>query len=483
MNAIALALPGHLTGQPSAAVRPATAAVTPVTPVPTVTATAVAGLHLLAETCIAQTAELLRLACRRGQLEDAAAAARVALPLAAPQSPHAAMLHALAEARPTLMSAPEERRLYLLRSADGVSHAVLRLRDNGSIGLNPPALADHWRLHNGNLELCDASGEASLRFALCGERQGLRLYLGERVGKSVADPAADSTACVLEELRCTFTRLAMLDPELLDPFVGLYGAAEMVPTPLPTGAALLLGTANSRMAQLAEALNRQPGVHFDGELLHPQGMPWAEPLPSRSAARNLHALRAKDAPWFARMVMGRSHDALGRDMAAMAVRGFCMAPAQGDAALNWALDEPALRIVHVVRSNALAAFADMLAEQRADQGGLLHFEPERFGRYIEMTQRHQDGLRQRLCARDGDTVQVDGSRLNAATLAELLGFLHDAPDGKGFANVGVPASAQRVIERFDNPEAVLACLRALDRLGWAEVEGEVVDPIDLVAPD
>jgi hypothetical protein len=470
MNAIALALPGHL----SAAARPTPTVAATAAPVPT--ATAVAGLHLLAETCIAQTAELLRLACRRGQLEDAAAAARVALPLAQPHSPHAAMLHGLAEARTVLMTAPEERRLYLLRSADGVSHGVLRLRDNGRIGLNPPALADHWRLHDGNLELCNAGGAVSMRFTLCGERQGLRLYLGERVGASLTPAPAESQACVLEELRCTFTRLAMLDPELLDPFVGLYGAAEMVPTPLPAGAALLLGAANSRLHLLAQALNHQPGVHFDGELLHPQGMQLAEHLPSRSAAGNLHALRSKDPAWFARMVLGRSHDALGRDMTAMAVRGFCMAPSHSDAALDWALDEPALRVVHVVRSNALAAFADMLTEQQINHRGALHFEPERFGRFIEMTQRHQTGLHERLCQRGGETVQVDGSRLNAATLAELLGFLHDAPDGSGFTSAGVPAPAQRVIERFDNPEAVLVCLRALDRMGWAEVEGQVVDP-------
>lgn len=466
MNAIALALPDPL----SATARPASTAVAPAAPA--APATAVAGLRLLAETCIVQTAELLRLACRRGQLEDAAAAARAALPLAVPHSPHAAMLQALAEASPTLMTAPEERRLYLLRSADGVSHGVLRLRDNGRVALNPPAAIDHWRLHDGNLDLCDDSGHARLRFALCGERSGLRLYLGERLGAT----GAPVEPCMLEELRCTFTRLAMLDPELLDPFVGLYGAAEMVATPLPAGAALLLGAHNSRLPLLAQALNRQAGVHFDGELLHPQGIQLAEHLPSRSAAHNLHALRSKDAPWFARMVIGRSHDALGRDMASMAVRGFCMAPVHGDAALQWALDEPALRIVHVVRSNALAAFADMLAEQQANTRGGLHFEPERFGRYIEMTQRHQAGLHQRLCARTGETVQVDGSRLNAATLAELLGFLHDAPDGEGFACDGVATGAQRVIERFDNPEAVLPCLRALNRPGWAEVEGQVVDP-------
>lgn len=464
MNAIALALPPHL----SAAARPTPPAAAPASAGP---AAAVAGLQLLAETCVAQTAELLRLACRRGQLDDASAAARVALPLAVPHSPHAAMLQALATVQPTLMSAPEERRLYLLRGADGLARGVLRLRDNGRIGLTAPAGADHWRLHDGNLELCDAAGQASARFPLCGERGGLRLYLGEQLGT-----AAPGNACLLEEVRCTFTRLAMLDPELLDPFVSLYGTADMVATPLPRGAALLLGAPHSHMDLLARALNRQAGVHFDGELLHPQGVQLAEQLPSRSAARHLHALRTKDAPWFARMVIGRSHDALGRDLTAMAVRGFCMAPSHGDAALQWALDEPALRIVHVVRSNLLAAFADLLAEQQADAPGLLHFEPERFGRFIEMTRRHQDGLRQRLCRRNGETVQVDGSRLNAATLAELLGFLHDAPDGSGFSSDGVPADARRTIERFDNPEAVLPCLRALDRAGWAEIEGLVVDP-------
>jgi hypothetical protein len=369
------------------------------------------------------------------------------------------------------MTAPEERRLYLLRSADGVSQGVLRLRDNGRVALKPPHQANHWRLRDSNLELCDAAGVVSMRFALCGERQGLRLYLGEQLGQADA-----AQPCVLEELRCTFTRLAMLDSELLDPFVGLYSAAEMVAAPLPAGAALLLGTAHSRLDLLAQALNHEPGVHFDGELLHPQGIQLAETLPSPAAARNLHALRAKDAPWFARMVLGRTHDAQGRDRTAMAVRGFCLAPAQGDATLQWALDEPALRIIHVVRSNLLAQFADTLATQLANPGGLLHFEPERFGRFIEMTRRQQDSLRQRLCQRNGDTVQVDGSRLNAATLAELLGFLHDAPDGSGFASEGVPVQDLRVIDRFDNPEAVLPCLRALDRMGWAEVEGQVVDP-------
>ena len=458
MNAIALALPPTLpaAGLPAQA---ATAAALPAAPV--------AGLSLLTASCVAQTADLLRLACRRGQLEDASAAARVALPLAQPHSPHAAMLEALRQAQPVLMAPPEERRLYMVRAADGVSHGVVRLRDNGRVGLNPPPGVDRWQLRDGNLELCDAAGSVSARFMLCGDRSGLRLYLGEHL--------ADAQPCLLEELRCTYTRLSLLDPELADPFTSLYGAADMVPADLPERATLLLGATHTRVDRLAQTLNLHPGVLLDGDLLHPQGMQLAERLLSRSAAHNLHALRTKDAPWFARMMLARSHDAMGRDLQAMRVRGFSMAPAHNQAALEWALGETGLRIVHVVRSNLLAEFADILAAQHADPQPLLHFEPERFGRFIEMTQRHLDGLRQRLRQRNGDTVEVDGSRLNQATIAELLAFLTDAEDASSISCAAAPVSDQRVIDRFDNPQAVLPCLRALGHPGWAEAEGQVVD--------
>lgn len=459
MNAVALAMP---TPQPAADLPPTAAPASAVPMAP------VAGLSLLATTCVAQTAELLRLACRRGQLEDASAAARIALTLAQPQSPHEAMLRALARAQPALMVPPEERRLYMVRSADGRSHGVIRLRDNGRVGLNVHADAERWQLRDGNLELCDAAGHASARFMLCGDRAGLRLYLGERT--------VDAQPCMLEELRCTYTRLSLLDPELVDPFCSLYSADAMVPAELPDGAALLLGAPHTRTDQLARTLNQSTGVWFDGSLLHPMGMQFDEPMLSRTASRTLHALRAKDAAWFVRMMMGRSHDASGRDLGNLQVRGFTMAPAHHQAALDWAMAEPRLRIVHVMRSNLLAEFADLLAEQQIGTPQPLHFEPDRFGRFIEMKQRHLDGLRQRLRQRNADTVEVDGSRLNQATIAELLGFLTDSEDPSHIACEAVPTSAQRVIERFDNPDAVLPCLRALDRLGWAEAEGQIVDP-------
>jgi hypothetical protein len=459
MNATALALPTPL---------PALGPQHDAAPPP---ATPVARLALLAATCVEQTAELMRLACRRGQLEDASAAARIAMPLATAHSPHEALLRVLAEAQPALMVAPEERRLYLLRNADGTASALMRLRDNGRIGLNATTETTRWTLRDGDLELCDAEGRASNRFVLCGERGGLRLYLGEHV--------ADGTPRLLQEVRCTYARLSLLDPELSDPFCGLYDVDAMVPADLPPKPALLLGAPHSGADQLAAVLNRQGNVFFDGDLLHPQAIHLAEGTPPPTAAATLHAIREKDAPWFARMVMGRTVDTAGRDLTAVSVRGFTLAPAHNKAALDWAIAEPAMRIVYVVRSNLLAEFADILdtqvSAQPATTTGRLHFEPERFGRFIEMKQRYLSGVRNRLVQRNGDTVEVDGSRLNAPTIAELMGFLTDTDDMRTLVDAAPATQARRVIERFDNPEAVLPCLRAISRLGWAEIEGSVLD--------
>lgn len=438
----------------------------------------VAGLALQAATCVEQTAELMRLACRRGQLEDASAAARIAMPLATPQSPHEALLRVLAQAQPALMVAPEERRLYLLRNADGSATGLMRLRDNGRIGrigrigdanvsgVSATAETARWLLRDGNLELCDAEGRVSSRFVLCGDRGGLRLYLGEHL--------ADGTPRLLQEVRCTFARLSMLDPELSDPFCGLYGVDAMVAADLPAKPALLLGDPHSGTDKLVAALNRSGEVFFEGHLLHPQGIHLAEGALQPTAAATLHTVREKDGAWFARMVMGRTVDRAGRDLTTASVRGFTLAPGHHQAALDWAIAEPAMRIVYVVRSNLLAEFADILAAQPGAQSGQLHFEPARFGRFIEMKKRYQSTLRDRLVQRHADTVEVDGSRLNPSTLTELLGFLTDTADHRP-SEATTAGSAGRVIARFDNPEAVWPCLRTIGRLGWAEIEGSVVD--------
>lgn len=394
----------------------------------------------------------------------------MALPLATPHSPHAAMLAALAEAQPALMVPPEERRLYLLRAADGRADGVLRLRDSGRVSQTAPEGCERWVLREGNLELADADGHVRLRFMLCGQHEGLRLYLGERLG--------DRSPCMLQEIRCTYTRLSLLDPELLDPFCSLYGSDAIVPTELPAGAVLLLGSPHSRADVLAQALNQQAGLHIDGALLDPQGIAFDEPLFSPTAATTLHALRSKDAPWFARVMLSRSHDAQGRHLAGMPVRGFHMAASHSAPALEWALADTQLRIVHVARSNLLAEYADILDSHRAPgETGALHFEAERFRRFVTMRQRQLAALRERLVARNADTVEVDGSRLNEATMTELLGFLLEPAGIEAQRAPAAPIAATPVIERFANPEDVWTQLVVLGLTGWAEPEGTVVDAL------
>ena len=509
MNAIALPkpptlpMPGLLA--PIASVAPAAAAaatphfgpgspfgpaapVSPIAPgrraLPAPPAALAAGLALAAAQGVAQTTALLRAACQRGQLEDASAAARVHLPRAVAKSPHQALLRALAGAQPTLMLAPDENRLYLLRGADGAAQGLLRLRDNGHIGLAPPAGAARWSLQAGQLVLADQHGQPSVRFALCGEHAGHRLYLGQAV--------ADGAPQLLQELRCTHARLSALDPELAEPFFGLYGIDAMVPAALPARPVLLLAAPHSGSAALRAALNRCDQVAIDGELLHPQaicGALGSEPgaggaglaAPPRST---LYQARAKDPAWFVRMMMGRSHDGRGADLAALPVRGFTLAPTQCPPVLDWALAEPALRIVHLVRSNLLAEFADLLADAPgltppaaalATAAAGLHFEAARFLRFVDMKQRHLASLRQRLVQRDGDTVELDASRLTDASVAELLGFLLDGPASIAppVARPGPPPAP--VIARFDNPAAVAACLASLGRPGWADAEDTLPD--------
>ena len=430
----------------------------------------VAGLTLTPHSSVERTATLLRAACRRGQLEDASAAARVALGIVEPQSPHAALLRVLAQAQPDLMQAPEEQRLYLLRSQDGTAQGLMRLRNNGRIGAAPPAGIARWSLQQGNLVLSGDDDQPQLRFALCGTVDGARLYLGEAL--------ADSTPTLLQELRCTFSRLRGLDPELVAPFCALFDAQALVPAPLPARSALLLAAPHCGSDALRAALSRSAAVSFEGDLLAPLSIGLAEGVVPPAQAGALYDLRAKDPVWFARMVLGRSHDTAGRDLGTGAVRGFALAPVHSRPALDWAIGEPSLRIVHLVRSNLLAEFADTVAGPTGtggDTAAKLHFEAERFVRFVGMKQRYHDSLRQRLVQRDGDTVEVDSSRLNGATLDALLGFLTDQPATESAAaSLPAPPSSP-VLDRFDNPAAVLHCLDALGQPGWADVEGQSPD--------
>ena len=508
MNAPALALPNTLPvkGQPMPV-----AALAPVASAPA------AGLALTKANCVAQTTLLLRAACQHGQLDDAAAAARIALPLAQAHSPHQALLQVLAQAQAGLMQAPDENRLYLLRGPDGVPRHLLRLRDNGYISsrpLRPDAAAQpgstsvdarRWALVHGQLVLSNSAGQTSARFALCGQQhadtghpaadatdanhagsaspatgaaqRGLRLYLGQTA--SAQD--GGGPPLVLQEVLCTYTRLSMLDSELVDPFFGLYDIDAMVPASLPDRAALVLAAPHAGAASLVAALNRCPGVLLDGELLHPEGVAAGAGVPLPPVADALLQARNKDPAWFARMMLSRSHDALGRNLHGVPVRGFTLAPQHSRAALDWALAEPGLRIVHLVRSNLLAVFADILADQPGNPSGNppagRQFEAERFQRFVDMQQRYLAALRERLVQRQADTVEIDSSHLNPALLGELLGFLTDLPADPlptplEAARLRVSSSSS-VLARFDNPHEVLACLDRLGHPDWAGAESQL----------
>lgn len=435
--------------------------------VPPIARMPAAGMTMTAANCVATTAALLQAACHRGQLEDASAAARIAMALAPPGSPHQAMLRVLSEARPALMQAPEEHRLYLLRSADGSALGLLRLRDSGRVSAADGLPATHWSLQDGNLDLAIDHGAAHTRFALCGEQAGKRLYLGESL--------TDDEPRMLQELNCTYTRLRLLDPEMTSPFCGLYDAEAMVPADLPERAVLLLSAPHNGADALTAALNQQTALNLDGELMHPQAIGLSDGPLAAAEAGALHSLRAKDPAWFARMMLGRSHDRSGRDLAHLPVRGFTLSAMHSQPVLEWALADTALRIVLVARSNLLAEYADLLADHAGiDPATVQTFEPERFMRFVDMKQRYLQALRKRLMQRNADSVEVDASRLNPATMTELSAFLTDEallPVGQVD---GVVLSVSPVIERFDNPVDVATCLAAIGHPEWAGLEGGAI---------
>lgn len=437
--------------------------------VPPLAGAPAAGMTMTASNCVAITAALLQAACHRGQLEDASAAARIAMALAPPDSPHQAMLRLLSEASPCLMQAPEEHRLYLLRRADGSALGLLRLRDSGRVSAADGLPATHWSLKEGNLDLATDHGAAHTRFVLCGEQAGKRLYLGEAL--------ADGEPRLLQEMNCTYTRLRLLDPEMASPFCGLYDAEAMVPADLPERAVLLLSAPHNGADALTAALNQQAALHLEGELMHPQGIGLSDGPLTAGDAGSLHSLRAKDPAWFARMMLGRSHDRSGRDLSSVPVRGFTLSAMHSQPVLEWALADITLRIVLVTRSNLLAEYADLLADHAGIEPTTPQtFEAERFTRFVDMKQRYQQALRGRLMQRNADTVEVDASRLNPATMAELTAFLTDQTALPIEQVDGVVLSVSPVIERFDNPVAVAACLATIGHPEWAELEGGGVGP-------
>jgi len=410
--------------------------------------------------------EAIRQAIRQGDLRSASAAAAAAMPTMEPMAARSSLLQALANATPAPMTTPDENRLYLLHRLNGAPMALLRLRDNGLVSASGGSEIARWTLVDGQIELIGRDGRPGSRFSLAGERNALRLFLGESL--------RDSTLHLLTEVRCTYARLRMLDPELAGPFCGLYDIDQMVPAELPATPVVVLATPHTGAQRLLRLINSQPQVMIDAELLHPQhiGLYGGELRSDEAGA--LYSVRAKDPMYFARLMMGRSHHLDGRDLSPVGVRGFTFNPMHSRQAFNWVMDTPQVRVVHLVRDNLLAEFASVIAGGAdSPRRPRIPFEAERFERFVEMKRRYLGMVRQRLEGRQGAWAEIETGAFSKPNIQALMGFLTDR-----LAEVNLPVSSltrqrvERPIERFDNPEAVRQCLARLNREHWADGEGQ-----------
>ena len=408
-----------------------------------------------------RAAEAIRNACRNGRLEDASAAAAAAMPSLEQDLPRASLLHSLAQAKPAPMTPPEENRLYLLRRINGAPIGLFRLRDNGQVSASGGSALSRWSMADGCIELQQGDGHAAARFMLCGDHQGLRLYLGES--------QIDGTLQMLSEVRCAYSRLRMLDPELAGPFGALYDTDAMVPALLPERAMVLLATPHTGANRLLRLLNASAQGLIDGELLHPQhiGLYGGELRPDE--AGSLYSMRAKDPVYFARLLMSRSHHSDGRTLNDVPLRGFTLNPAHSRPVLDWVMGERHVCVVHLVRDNLLAEFASILAGGAdSPRRPRLHFEAARFQRFVVMKQRYLAMVRERLEARSGPWAEIETGAFTRQNIVDLMGLL--LPGGTGLA---LPAAAltrqrpERTLERFDNPDEVMRNLTQMGHEDWA----------------
>ncbi len=421
-----------------------------------------------------RAAEAIRAALRGGALADIRAAARAALPTQQPLPARHSVLTLLAQAQPTPMCVPDEGQLFVWRRLNGAPIGLLRLRHDGQVsrsGLSAQALAPaHWRRSGGGLELLDGQGRCVSQLGLAGRSTAAAgradgaqlLYVGES--------QKDGTLHVLSEVACTYSRMRMLDPELVAPFGSLFGSDALAEVALPQRPVVVLATPHCAATRLQKLLNSSADVLIDGELLHPQRIALADADLAADDAGALPALRAADPVYFTRVMLGRSHHLDGRSLDAVPVRGLLLNPAHSRAVLDWAIDDPALTIIHLARENLLAEYAAILGGNADDAPRTrLHFDADRFVRFVALRQRSLNELRQRVHARSGAWAELEASALNQGNLDTLLQFL--APTAKAVAWPTGALTCERsgpTIDHFDNPEAVTAVLAALDRAHWAQ---------------
>ncbi len=420
-----------------------------------------------------QTAEYVRRACRAGQLELAASAAAVVLPNAEPNSPLATLLRDVSNMRRAPLARPGEEALWLLRRLDGSLIALLRLRDDGSVVGRVHPNESRWTFSDGRLNFVDAEGQVSTRFVLHGVIGDRRILVG--LFKD------DQVVHVLTEIDCAYSRLCLLDPELVGVFAGHFRPEQMAIPPLPPKPAVILAAARTGSHLLLNMLNSSQRVFFDAELMNPaQISVFGGDIPVEGAGM-LYTLRHNDPTVFARVMMARSHHTDGRMLDAVEVRGFKLFPQQSHRVLDWVIGEGAFRIVHLYRENLLAEYSSLLvafAEQHWVGGPeslkryKIAFQPERFRQFVQMKTVYLDGLRERLARRTGASVEIEYSAISRESVNGVLSMLLDEPNFDAeLSALGLRQQLnQNVIERFENPDDVRRCLAELGHESWAGIE-------------
>lgn len=423
--------------------------------------------------------DIARQACLLHRLDAISDVAREALKLPEGSAAQDALWNELATLRPAPTSSlvVEEDSLWLLRRMDGSLIDTLRLRGNHLVGPNPDPNMATWRQTSEGLLLTGLDGTPGLRFVLSCEQGGRRVLLGVN--------AAATNMVVLSELKCLYSRLRMIDPELTNPMAGLFPPDALVEPELPEVPVVVLAAHRTGSHLLINLLNSSGRVFIDGEILNAGKISlFGDDLPA-DRKDGLDMLRISDPVRFAKVMMGRSFHTDGRHLGGIAVRGFKLFPEHARNVYDWALDHPTVRIVHLYRDNLLAEFSSYLVAMRDGHwvGGpdsaqrlRILFDRDRFLRFVDMKQRYLENLRGRLASRAAPSIDIEYSQIARSSVNRVLSFLLDEPVDAPVSALGLKQQLnERVIERFVNPDEVLACLAEIGQAQWAGVEMPEVD--------
>jgi LPS sulfotransferase NodH len=392
----------------------------------------------------------------------------------------ASLWRELAGAKPAPVEAIDPGAVWMLRRGDGSFVGTYRLGEGGRVGLYPHPNESCWRLDQGVLRLQTPQGETTTEFRLALSSQGRRCFVGLfRDG---------STLHVLSQIECAFSRLVVADPEL----AGCHDFTTAPPVSSGSGwdagiqPAVLLAAARTGSHLLLNLLNSTGRVFFDAEIMNVGKISvFGHDLPIERSA-HLNRLRADDPAAFARVMLGRSYHLDGRRLDEVRVRGFKLFAEQHPALARWAMADPSVRIVHLFRANLLAEYASLLtamehghwvggAQRPQPQPQRIDFDAPRFLRFIAAKTAHWSRLREQCARREGGFVEIEYAGIDRAGIARVLQHLGVEDNGAEMSSLGLPRQgADRVIDRFADPDTVMRCLEAIGHEAWAGVERATV---------